>query len=75
MTRILDLIKAAIRHADGLPEGTSVEDHEPMSREAFTFFREKFMPRAKLKPKNGHLVWFDKHTTPYLLALQVTDAS
>lgn len=74
MTRILALIKVAMLHVEGLPEGTPVGDHEPMSRQAFTFFREKFMPRAKLEPKNGHLEWLDRHTTPYLLALQLTEA-
>ncbi len=75
MVHILNLIKAAVCRAEGLPDGSYIEEHDPMSHKAFTFFHEKFMPRAKLKPKNGHLEWLDNRTTPYLLALQVTKAN
>lgn len=75
MQHIVDLIRAAIRRAEHLPDETVVDEHAPMSREAFTYFRKTFMRRAKLMPKNGHLEWMLRYTTPHVLAKQLMKAA
>lgn len=71
MQHIVDLICAAVRQVEKLPDGAPVDEHSPLSHEAFTYFRKTFMPRAKLAPKHERLEWMLSHTTPRTLAKQL----
>lgn len=71
MAHVMNLIEAAVRRGDGLPDDAPIDPHAPMSHEAFSVFVH-FLKRTKVKPARGHVQWFWKHTTPHDLAKQMS---